>query len=83
RLLAHLNRNKRFPRGAGTGTASVAFTIDRAGRVLAARLVGSTGDARLDAEAVSLLKRASPLPPPPEGFGKGRIALTVPVRFSR
>lgn len=83
RLLAHLNRHKRFPRGAGSGTAQVAFTIDRSGRVLSARLAGSSGDAVLDGEAVGLLRRASPLPPPPEGFGGGRIGLTVPVRFSR
>ncbi len=83
-LMAHLNRHKRFPSGAaGTGVATVAFTIDRSGRVLSARLVRSSGDAALDAEATSLPRRASPVPPPPPSVGGGSITLAVPVRFTR
>ncbi|ABE61632.1 outer membrane transport energization protein TonB [Nitrobacter hamburgensis X14] len=83
-LMAHLNRYKRFPPGAvGTGVATVAFTIDRSGRVLSARLVRSAGDAALDAEAASLPRRASPVPAPPPNIGGGSITLAVPIRFSR
>jgi periplasmic protein TonB len=50
--MAHLNRYKRYPSGAATtGTASVAFTIVRSGQVLSARLIGSSGNPALDAEA--------------------------------
>jgi protein TonB len=82
-LIAHLNRYKRFPPGARTGTAQVAFSIDRGGRVLSARLTGSSGDPALDDEAVSMVRRASPVPAPPAGIGGGAIALAVPVRFNR
>ncbi len=84
-LSAHLNRYKRYPSGAsGNGIASVAFTIDRSGRVLSSHLVGSSGDPALDAEAVALPKRASPVPPPPPSFGSGNtVTLTVPIRFGR
>lgn len=82
-LMAHLNRHKRFPAGAGTGVVSVAFTIDRAGRVLSSRLVRSSGDAALDAEAVSLPRRANPVPAPPPNIGGGSITLAVPIRFNR
>ncbi len=82
-LLAHLNRFKRFPGGANPGTVQVAFSIDRAGRVLSARLVGGSGDAILDEEAVAMIRRASPVPAPPDGLGSGSIALSVPVKFSR
>jgi protein TonB len=83
-LMAHLNRHKRFPSGAaGTGVATVAFTIDRSGRVLSARLVRSSGDPALDAEAASLPRRASPVPAPPPNVGGGSITLAVPVRFTR
>ncbi len=83
-LIAHLNRYKRFPPGARTGTAQVAFSIDRGGRVLSARLAGSSGDPALDDEAVSMIRRASPVPAPPSGVGGGgAIALAVPVRFNR
>ena len=83
-LMAHLNRHKRFPSGAaGAGVATVAFTIDRSGRVLSARLVRSAGDSALDAEAASLSRRASPVPAPPPDVGGGSITLAVPIRFSR
>lgn len=83
-LMAHLNRHKRFPSGAaGTGVAIVSFTIDRSGRVLSARLVRSAGDSALDAEAASLPRRASPLPPPAANVGGRSVSLSVPIRFAR
>lgn len=83
-LIAHLNRYKRFPGGAAsTGTVAVAFTINRSGAVTSARLVRSSGDPVLDAEAVSLPRRASPVPAPPSNVGGGSVMLTVPIRFSR
>lgn len=83
-LMAQLNRYKRYPSGSSSnGTATVAFSITRAGEVTSARLAHSSGDNALDQEAVSLPRRASPLPKPPEGVGSGAIALTVPVHFGR
>lgn len=82
-LIAHLNRFKRFPSGASPGTVQVAFSIDRGGRVLSARLLRGSGDAALDEEAVAMIRRASPVPAPPDGIGGSAIALAVPVRFSR
>jgi periplasmic protein TonB len=81
-LVAHLNRYKRYPSGAAsTGTASVAFTIARSGKVLSARLIGSSGNPALDAEAISLPRRASPVPAPPPDFGGAILTLTVPIHF--
>lgn len=82
--MAQLNRYKRYPPGAERdGTSLVAFNVNRSGAVTATRLVRSSGDGQLDQEAVSLPRRASPLPPPPEGMSGGSIALTVPVHFER
>jgi protein TonB len=81
-VVAHMNRHKRYP-GGGGGTSSVAFTIDRSGRVLSARLIRSSGSPALDQEAVSLARRASPVPAPPANMGRGSLVLTVPIRFSR
>lgn len=82
-LIAHLNRFKRFPSGANPGTVQVAFSIDRGGRVLSARLVRGSGEASLDDEAVAMIRRASPVPAPPDGLGGGTVSLSVPIRFSR
>jgi periplasmic protein TonB len=82
-LVAHLNRFKRFPPGATrAGTASVAFAVDHAGVVVSVRLIASSGDPLLDGAAVGLLRRASPVPPPPPSE-HGVINLTVPIRFDR
>ncbi len=80
---AQLNRNKRYPPGAqgASGTASISFTIDRSGHLVSARLVGSSGSAALDSEAVAIARRASPFPPPPPEIAGGHVTLTVPVNF--
>lgn len=86
RLMAHLNRHKRYPGDARArgeqGRPRVAFTIDRGGRVLSARLVGGSGSASLDAEAVAMVRRASPVPAPPPDMPGGSFSFTVPVLFN-
>ncbi|MCD4512138.1 energy transducer TonB [Brucella pseudogrignonensis] len=83
RLMAHLERRKKYPSGARSrreqGTAYVRFRIDDAGNVLSASLVRSSGFPELDAEVMSLVKRASPVPAPPAGVNK---TITAPVRFT-
>ena len=82
--MAQLNRHKRYPPGAvRDGTSLVAFNVNRSGAVTAARLARSSGDSTLDREAVSLPRRASPLPAPPDGMSGGSVALTVPIHFER
>lgn len=84
RVNAHLNRYKRFPSGARSqGTVGVRFTIDPSGRVLAASVSRTSGDAALDQAAVDLVRRASPVPAPPPAIAKSRMTLSVPIRYSR
>jgi protein TonB len=85
-LIAHLNRAKRYPSEARQrreeGTVRLSFSIDRSGRVLSYQIIGSSGSAALDQEALGMIQRASPLPAPPPELGGARISLTVPVRFN-
>ena len=79
RLMAHLERHK--PRSKGErGLAYVTFRIDAAGQVSSVRLARSSGNAGVDQAALSLVRRSSPVPPPPPGV---QHSLTVPVKFSR
>lgn len=84
-LVAHLERHKRYPRGPQLrrqqGVAHVAFTIDRQGNVVAHRLHKSSGYDALDEEALALLQRAQPLPPPPPELSGESLDLIVPVQF--
>lgn len=84
RLSAHLNRFKRFPSGASTGTVLVRFTIDAGGRVTGIRLARSSSDGRLDQAALDLVSRANPVPAPPAELLRGAaVSLTVPINYTR
>jgi protein TonB len=84
-LLAHLRRSQRYPPEARQrrieGTVHLNFSIDRNGRVMSYRIVGSSGSEVLDHEALAMIQRASPLPAPPSEVAGARINFTVPVRF--
>jgi len=84
-LRAHLERHKRYPSSAQfrrqQGAPMVRFIMDRDGNVLSAQLERSSGITSLDEEAVALLSRAQPLPPPPPEIPGERIELRVPIQF--
>jgi protein TonB len=80
---ALLERNKRYPSSArgAQGTAQLAFSLDRQGRVLESRIIKSSGSAALDQEALEWPKRAQPFPPPPAEMPGDKVDLSVPYRF--
>ena len=84
RLMAHLERRKKYPSGAKSrreeGTVYVRFRIDDSGKVLSATLARSSGWPELDNEVLSLVQRASPVPTPPPDVNK---TITAPVKFNR
>ena len=88
RLMSRLLKYKRYPNQARfrrqEGKVFVDFTIDAQGKVLAKRIIRSSGHTALDQEALSLLDRAQPLPAPPPDVLDGRISMniTVPISFS-
>jgi protein TonB len=81
-VAAHLARYKQFPAEARShgdeGRTIVGFTIDGAGNVTAVRLLRGSGFASFDQETQSMVRRASPFPPPPSGQP---ISFAVPVSF--
>ncbi|CAM4401951.1 energy transducer TonB [Pseudoalteromonas ostreae] len=81
----HLERKKRYPRMAKLrrqqGVPWVSFTIDRAGNVLDVTLFKASGIAALDNEVIELVRRAEPLPVPPEEVTGNPIKMAVPVAF--
>lgn len=81
----HLNKHKRYPAEAHEskveGIVTVWFSIDRSGKMVAARLEKSCGSTVLDEEAIEMLKRASPFPRPPSDVTDVKINFTIPVRF--
>lgn len=86
RLVAQLERNKRYPSEAQSrgdhGVVQLAFSIDRSGGVHHARIMRSSGSSLLDEATLSLVARAAPLPPPPPEVPGAQIAIVVPIRYN-
>lgn len=62
----------------GSGSATLTFTVEANGRVVAPHIAQSSGSAAVDRAILSIPRRIGRLPPPPNG----RISVRVPVRFS-
>src|SRR5262249_51142281 len=82
-VVARLARFQRYPAQAkgATGVADLSFSIDRQGHVLNSQIIKSSGSAVLDAEALSLLTRAAPLPAPPAAVPDSDFTFVLPIRF--
>ena len=84
-LLGHLERSKRYPRPAQRrrqeGVAQVRFSVDRTGKVSGAAIATTSGYPVLDAETLATVRRASPLPPPPDAIAGDPVEVVVPVEF--
>jgi protein TonB len=84
-LVAHINRYKRYPAEARarkmTGIVTVEFTLDPYGQVLSSRIAHSSGSAVLDEEAIALVRRAAPLPTPPQDIPPEGIPFAIPIHF--
>ncbi|AJJ34428.1 hypothetical protein CH54_2707 [Yersinia rochesterensis] len=86
RLQGHLAGFKRYPLRAKKqrqqGDAIIRFVVNKEGYVLSVKLIKSSGTAALDQEALAVIKRAQPLPPPPAGLlSNGQVTLAMPIGF--
>jgi len=84
-LSAHLVRHARFPAAvrehARDRQVLVRFRIDRRGHVISTAVAEGSGSDLLDGEAEAMIRRASPMPLPPEQVIQDALDLIVPVRF--
>lgn len=92
RLMAELQRRKRYPdalvlaaqkaeEATPSGTATLAFALDRTGKVVESSISVSSGRPEFDAAALAMAPLGVVLAPPPPDVGEERISLSVPVRF--
>jgi protein TonB len=85
KLLARMQGFLKYPPRAllrrQDGVAYVRVVVDRQGNLVSAELQRSSGIPLLDDEAVAVVARAKPYPPPPPEVAGDKIARVVPVRF--
>jgi len=79
-IVGILQRNKHYPAGE-QGVSTLAFSLNREGRVTSARIAASSGSATLDAETLALVHRVQPFPPPPPEVSGAQIPLIVPIHY--
>lgn len=82
-MAGRIDRNKTFPADVycREGVVTVTFLIDRAGNLRSSEIAESSSIPAFGVEALAILKRAHPFPPPPEGVGGAFVSLRVPMRF--
>ncbi|QND54983.1 energy transducer TonB (plasmid) [Phyllobacterium sp. 628] len=83
KLNRHLARYKRTVKidARGNIKLSVRLLIGADGTVQSATIGQSSGNAEYDQAAIAMVQRASPLPAPPEGIGKGAQLKILPFSF--
>lgn len=87
-LMAHLTKFKKYPQEAimqkQEGVVRIRVSIDESGNVLSKELKKSCPYAALNGEALSLFKRASPLPKPPKEMLKNgdKISFVMPIDYN-
>jgi protein TonB len=85
-VLQSLERRKRYPpdaRSAGLeDIVYVRIRVDRSGKVLASSISHSHGLAGLDRAALDLVRRANPLPAPPDSLSDSALEFVVPLDYS-
>jgi TonB family protein len=82
-LVAHLNRNKRYPAGEAHRNVEILlnFTLDRLGNVLSATIKKGSGEPSFDEAALEMMRRANPVPKPPPLIADEGLSFTLPVVF--
>jgi protein TonB len=84
-LARELAKYKQYPRIAQIrgwqGTVHIKLEVDANGGVISSVVSQSSGFEYLDNQALEMVKKAIPLPQPPEGLRHKSITVTVPVLF--
>jgi TonB family protein len=81
-LVAHIERQKRYPAGTERPVdIVVSFRIDHKGRLIALDIVKGSGDARYDQAALDMVRRADPMPSPPTGMSEQNLSFRLPISF--
>ena len=84
-LHLHLKKHQRYPSEARSrgqqGTVVIQFSIDRTGKMVEHSLQKSSGNPRLDDEALAAIERASPFPLPPDEEPGEALKYSMPIQF--
>ncbi len=85
-LKSWIARQKFYPARARAlgieGVSHVRFRLNESGRLAEVRLEKSAGSPLLDRAAMTMIRRAQPMPVPPPALHNGALEFTLPIAFS-
>ncbi|SPF78367.1 TonB family protein [Pseudoprimorskyibacter insulae] len=82
-IRSRIARAQRYPGGTrAQGTVKLRITVSRGGKLMAATITGSSGDAALDKAALKAV-RAARLPAAPKALNNASYDFNLPLKFSR
>ncbi|MGH1359092.1 MAG: energy transducer TonB [Burkholderiaceae bacterium] len=84
-IVARLLKYRQYPDKARqrgmSGTVTVQFELTASGQMVSRRIAASSGYPVLDQAAMTMLERASPMPPVPDGYGPAPYRFTIPLEY--
>jgi len=82
-FIAHMRRFNTYSASGSkeSGTVRIGVTIDRNGRLLSHRVVGSSGSSALDRAALEIVQRAQPFPRFPAGMTQAQMVEVIPLHL--
>jgi protein TonB len=81
RVQAYLARRANRARAEGQGTVKIRFVVTNGGDIVSSSVVGSSGMPQLDQSVLETVRRASPVPPAPDGLDVSQQSFTVPFQI--
>ncbi|MEO0452112.1 MAG: energy transducer TonB [Pseudomonadota bacterium] len=78
-VMRHILRVRR-PRASQAGATFVRFELDSDGRIVNLSVATSSGSRRFDREALRMIERAQPFPPPPAGVTRRTFTVEIEGR---
>jgi protein TonB len=82
-FIAHMRRFNTYSASGSkeSGTVRITVTIDRNGRLLSHRVVGSSGSSTLDRAALDIVQRAQPFPRFPASMSQAQMVEVIPLHL--
>ena len=84
-LAREIAKHKRYPRIAQMrgwqGEATIELQLDGSGKILSSKIKKPSGYEVLDKQALEMVERATPFPPPPAVLSGQSFTLLVPISF--
>jgi protein TonB len=82
-FIAHMRRFNTYSASGSkeSGTVRIGVTIDRNGRLLSHRVVGSSGSSTLDRAALDIVQRAQPFPRFPASMSQAQMVEVIPLHL--